>query len=239
MAGSRTQRLVWLDDQHIAFPSTAAALTDPNGLLAAGGDLTPEWLLAAYRRGIFPWYSDGQPILWWSPSPRCVVFPQAFRVGRSLQKVLRRKTFRVTFDRAFESVIDGCRIQRASGEGTWITDRLRRAFIHMHHLGLSHSVEVWRNGDLVGGLYGIALGRVFFGESMFHREKDASKVAFVHLVRQLELWGCPLIDCQVGSPHLTSWGAVEIYRRDFEHLLKSGLKQPAFAKPWKLSWTYG
>ncbi|WP_299943515.1 leucyl/phenylalanyl-tRNA--protein transferase [uncultured Microbulbifer sp.] len=234
-----TQRLVWLDHQRIAFPPTAAALADPNGFLAAGGDLTPEWLLAAYRRGIFPWYSNGQPILWWSPCPRCVVFPQTFRVGRSLQKVLRRKTFRVTFDRAFEPVIDSCRAQRANGEGTWITDRMRRAFIHMHHLGHSHSVEVWRNGDLVGGLYGIAIGRVFFGESMFHREKDASKVAFVHLVRQLELWGCPLIDCQVGSPHLASLGAVEISRRDFEHLLENGLQQPAFAKPWKLSWIYG
>ncbi|WP_444939575.1 leucyl/phenylalanyl-tRNA--protein transferase [Microbulbifer sp. JMSA002] len=230
---------MWLDHNHIDFPSTQTALDDPNGLLAAGGDLSPEWLLAAYRRGIFPWFSEDQPILWWSPSPRCVVIPSDFRIGRSLRKTLRRGIFSVTFDQAFEQVIEGCRLPRSSEDGTWITDEMAEAYIDMHHLGHAHSVEVWREGRLAGGLYGLSIGRIFFGESMFHRETDASKVAFVHLVRQLELWGCPLIDCQVSNPHLSSLGAVEMCRRDFEHLLEDGLTQPAFPQLWKLSWTYG
>lgn len=230
--------LTLLDEQHIAFPPTSRALADPNGLLAIGGKLTPPWLLAAYRKGIFPWYSDGQPILWWSPSPRCVVFPDRFRIGRSLRKVLRRGEFRVTFDSAFEQVIDACRDQRAGGEGTWITEEMRQAYLRMHQLGYAHSVEVWRGDELAGGLYGIAIGRIFFGESMFHRVTDASKVAFVHLVRQLELWGCPLIDCQVGNPHLISLGAVEVSREDFERLLKLGIAMSAFPQPWSLSWSY-
>ncbi|WP_444900636.1 leucyl/phenylalanyl-tRNA--protein transferase [Microbulbifer sp. VAAC004] len=239
MARNTQSRLMWLDHNHIDFPSTQTALDDPNGLLAAGGDLSPEWLLAAYRRGIFPWFSEDQPILWWSPSPRCVVIPSNFHIGRSLRKTLRRGIFSVTFDQAFEQVIEGCRLPRSSEDGTWITDEMTEAYIDMHHLGHAHSVEVWREGRLVGGLYGLSIGRIFFGESMFHRETDASKVAFVHLVRQLELWGCPLIDCQVSNPHLSSLGAVEMCRRDFEHLLEDGLIQPAFPQPWKLSWTYG
>ncbi|WP_256473890.1 leucyl/phenylalanyl-tRNA--protein transferase [Microbulbifer okhotskensis] len=230
---------MWLDHTNIGFPSTENALEDPNGLLAAGGDLTPEWLVAAYQRGVFPWYSDDQPILWWSPSPRCVVIPQEFRVGRSLRKFLRKETFSVTFDQAFAQVIEGCRGPRTNETGTWITDEMCDAYIDMHECGLAHSVEVWRDGQLVGGLYGITLGRVFFGESMFHRETNASKVAFVHLVRQLELWGCPLIDCQVGNPHLSSLGAVEICRKDFEQRLETGINLPSFPQPWKLSWTYG
>lgn len=230
--------LTLLDPEHVAFPPTSQALADPCGLLAIGGDLTPDWLLAAYRRGIFPWYSDDQPILWWSPSPRCVVFPQQFRIGRTLRKTLRRGDFTVTFDRAFEAVVEACRASRVGAEGTWITDEMRDAYVTMHRLGYAHSVEVWREDILVGGLYGIALGRVFFGESMFHRVTDASKVAFVHLVRQLELWGCPLIDCQVGNPHLTSLGAVEVSREDFERRLKEGIDMPAFAQPWSLSWSY-
>ncbi|WP_444884722.1 leucyl/phenylalanyl-tRNA--protein transferase [Microbulbifer sp. PSTR4-B] len=239
MARNTQSHLMWLDHNHIDFPSTQTALDDPNGLLAAGGDLSPEWLLAAYRRGIFPWFSEDQPILWWSPSPRCVVIPNDFRIGRSLRKTLRRGIFSVTFDQAFEQVIEGCRLPRGSEDGTWITDEMAEAYIDMHHLGHAHSVEVWREGRLVGGLYGLSIGRIFFGESMFHRETDASKVAFVHLVRQLELWGCPLIDCQVSNPHLSSLGAVEMCRRDFEHLLEDGLTQPAFPQLWKLSWTYG
>ncbi|WP_444928223.1 leucyl/phenylalanyl-tRNA--protein transferase [Microbulbifer sp. TRSA002] len=230
---------MWLDHTVVDFPPTEFALDDPNGLLAAGGDLTPEWLVEAYQRGVFPWYSDDQPILWWSPSPRCVVIPQNFRIGRTLRKVLRRGTFSVTFDQAFAEVIEACRAPRADETGTWITDEMCDAYIDMHHQGFAHSVEVWRDSQLAGGLYGIALGRVFFGESMFHRETDASKVAFVHLVRQLELWGCPLIDCQVSNPHLSSLGAVEMCRKDFEQLLADGVKQPPFPQPWKLSWTYG
>ncbi|GAA5442732.1 leucyl/phenylalanyl-tRNA--protein transferase [Microbulbifer sp. NBRC 101763] len=239
MARNTQSRLMWLDENHIDFPPTRAALDDPNGLLAVGGDLSPDWLLAAYRRGIFPWYSDEQPILWWSPSPRCVVIPHDFKIGRSLRKVLRRGAFQVTFDQAFEEVIDACRAPRSGEDGTWITDEMCQAYVDMHHLGHAHSVEVWREGKLVGGLYGLAIGKVFFGESMFHRETEASKVAFVHLIRQLELWGCPLIDCQVSNPHLTSLGAIELCRRDFEQLLESGIKQPAFPQPWKLCWTYG
>lgn len=238
MTQSTDGYLALLDPEQVAFPPTSQALADPSGLLAIGGDLTPEWLLAAYRRGIFPWYSDDQPILWWSPSPRCVVFPQQFRIGRTLRKALRRGEFKVTFDRAFAAVIDACRSSRTGAEGTWITHEIQDAYVTMHRLGYAHSVEVWREDILVGGLYGIALGRVFFGESMFHRVTDASKVAFVHLVRQLELWGCPLIDCQVGNPHLTSLGAVEVSREDFERRLKAGIDMPAFAQPWSLSWSY-
>lgn len=238
MSGTNDGYLTLLDPEHIEFPSSRLALQDPSGLLAIGGDLSPAWLLAAYRRGIFPWYSDDQPILWWSPSPRCVVFPKQFRIGRTLRKVLRRGVFRVTFDTAFNEVIEACRGPRADAEGTWITDEMRDAYANMHRLGHAHSVEVWRDDILVGGLYGMAAGRVFFGESMFHRVTDASKVAFVHLVRQLELWGCPLIDCQVSNPHLASLGAVEVSREDFERLLKSGIEMPAFAQPWSLSWSY-
>ncbi|WP_323844395.1 leucyl/phenylalanyl-tRNA--protein transferase [Microbulbifer magnicolonia] len=238
MTKSTDGYLTLLDPERIAFPPTRLALKDPNGLLAIGGDLSPEWLLAAYRRGIFPWYSDDQPILWWSPSPRCVVLPDQFRIGRSLRKLLRRGVFSVTFDRAFDRVIQACRVSRADAEGTWITDEMHDAYRAMHRLGHAHSVEVWRDQQLVGGLYGLALGRIFFGESMFHRETGASKVAFVHLVRQLELWGCPLIDCQVSNPHLTSLGAVEVCREDFERLLEAGIRQPPFPQPWKLSWNY-
>lgn len=238
MTISGGEGLALLAPEHIAFPPTDRALRDPNGLLAVGGQLTPPWLLAAYRRGIFPWYSDDQPILWWSPSPRCVVFPDRFHIGRSLRKALRRGGFQVTFDRAFEAVVDACRSSRLDAEGTWITEEMRDAYIHMHRLGYAHSVETWRDGKLVGGLYGIALGRVFFGESMFHRATDASKVAFVHLVRQLESWGCPLVDCQVGNPHLFSLGAMEVPRADFERLLRAGIEMPAFPRPWTLSWNY-
>lgn len=238
MTGPEDGYLSLLDENHIEFPSTSSALRDPNGLLAIGGKLTPAWLLTAYARGIFPWYADDQPVLWWSPSPRCVVFPDRFRIGRSLRKVLRRRHFQVTFDRAFRRVIEACRAPRADAEGTWITDEMRDAYCEMHRLGHAHSVEVWREDRLVGGLYGIALGRVFFGESMFHLAADASKVAFVHLVRQLELWDCPLIDCQVSNPHLTSLGAVEVPREDFERLLADGVALPPFPQPWKLSWSY-
>lgn len=238
MTDSNDGQLTLLNPGHVEFPPTSLALQDPNGLLAVGGDLTSEWLLAAYRRGIFPWYSDDQPILWWSPSPRCVVFPREFRIGRSLRKVLRRGHFAVTLDRAFPEVIEACRAPRRDDSGTWITDEMRDAYVEMHRQGHAHSVEVWREGRLVGGLYGIAVGRVFFGESMFHRETDASKVAFVHLVRQLELWGCSLIDCQVTNPHLMSLGAVEVPREDFERLLGAGVSESPFPQPWRLSWSY-
>ncbi|MCW8127237.1 leucyl/phenylalanyl-tRNA--protein transferase [Microbulbifer halophilus] len=239
MTGTNDGHLTLLDPETIGFPPTRFALKDPDGLLAIGGDLSPDWLLAAYRRGIFPWYSDDQPILWWSPSPRCVVLPGQFRIGRTMRKVLRRGNFRVTFDRAFGEVIEACRGPRTDQAGTWITDEMADAYREMHRLGHAHSVEVWREGELAGGLYGIAQGRIFFGESMFHRVTDASKVAFVHLVRQLELWGCPMIDCQVSNPHLSSLGAVEVPREDFERLLETGLQQPPFPQPWEMAWSYG
>ncbi|MFD1216645.1 leucyl/phenylalanyl-tRNA--protein transferase [Microbulbifer celer] len=224
--------LTLLDPLQVEFPDTSRALADPDGLLAVGGDLTPEWLLAAYRRGIFPWFSDDQPVLWWSPDPRCVVIPTELPVSRSLRKRIRRGTYSVTCDRAFEAVIDACAAPRADGPGTWITDEMREAYITMHALGFAHSVEVWQDDVLVGGLYGLAIGRVFFGESMFHRATDASKVAFVHLVRQLADWGCELVDCQVSNPHLLSLGAIEISRSEFERRLAAGVEMPALDNPW-------
>ncbi|MCK7596835.1 leucyl/phenylalanyl-tRNA--protein transferase [Microbulbifer sp. CAU 1566] len=227
MTSSTDEILTLLDPDNIAFPETSKALDDPNGLLAVGGDLTPEWLLAAYRKGIFPWFSDDQPILWWSPSPRCVVRPQSLVFSRSLRKVIRQARYQVTFDQAFEAVLDGCAAPRASESGTWITDDMREAYLDMHQLGYAHSVETWSNGELVGGLYGLAIGKVFFGESMFHRATDASKVAFAYLVRQVAHWGGQLIDCQVSNPHLASLGAEEMSRADFESLLRTGLGDSA------------
>lgn len=224
--------LTLLDPDQVAFPDTDSALHDPNGLLAVGGDLTPEWLLAAYRRGIFPWFSDDQPILWWSPSPRCIVKPSAVTFSRSLRKVIRRERFAVTFDQAFEQVLDGCAAPRAAETGTWITEDMREAYLEMHQRGHAHSVEVWLDGVLVGGLYGMAVGRVFFGESMFHRATDASKVAFAYLVRQVSAWGGQLIDCQVSNPHLISLGAEEVSRAAFEALLNAEVLEPGFPLTW-------
>ncbi|AQQ67690.1 leucyl/phenylalanyl-tRNA--protein transferase [Microbulbifer agarilyticus] len=224
--------LTLLDPDRVEFPDTSHALTDPNGLLAVGGDLTSDWLLAAYRKGIFPWFSDDQPILWWSPSPRCVVAPQSLSFSRSLRKLIRKQRFTVTFDRAFEEVMRGCAAPRADDEGTWITDDMHDAYVEMHGQGHAHSVEVWLDNELVGGLYGLSIGRVFFGESMFHRATDASKVAFAHLVRQLARWGCELIDCQVTNPHLNSLGAQEVSREVFEERLADGVSQPPFPAPW-------
>ncbi|WP_197023744.1 leucyl/phenylalanyl-tRNA--protein transferase [Microbulbifer sp. HZ11] len=224
--------LTLLDPDRVEFPCTSTALADPNGLLAVGGDLTPEWLLAAYARGIFPWFSDDQPILWWSPSPRCIVRPQTLKFSRSLRKTIRQQRFEITFDQAFEDVLHGCAAPRSDDSGTWITDDMRWAYTEMHARGHAHSVEAWQDGQLVGGLYGLSIGRVFFGESMFHRAADASKVAFAHLVRQLRLWGCELIDCQVSNPHLVSLGAEEVPRDEFEQLLVEGVTQASFPHPW-------
>lgn len=232
MSSQQNMTLTLLDETCVAFPPTSQALTEPDGLLALGGRLTPEWLLTAYRQGIFPWYSEDQPVLWWSPSPRCVVFPDQIRFSRSLRKTIRRGHFQVTFDRDFAGVIDGCAGPRADGSGTWITEEMRSAYILMHQLGHAHSVEVWQDSALVGGLYGIAIGRVFFGESMFHRATDASKVAFACLVRQLQAWGCRLMDCQVSNPHLMSLGATEIPREDFEAALAREVQQLPFPRAW-------
>lgn len=198
------------------FPPVELALTEPDGLLAIGGDLSVQRLVAAYRRGIFPWYGDEQPILWWSPDPRAVLFPEQLKISRSLRKSIRNKGFEVRFDSAFEQVLAGCAAPRPnSNGGTWITDEMREAYIRLYHQGIAHSIECWQGNQLVGGLYGLAIGKIFFGESMFSRVTDASKVAFVFLVRYLQTRSFPLIDCQVASEHLMTLGARNIPRTQF------------------------
>ncbi|TJZ65211.1 leucyl/phenylalanyl-tRNA--protein transferase [Chitiniphilus eburneus] len=214
------------------FPPLARALTEPNGLLAAGGELSPGWLLAAYRRGIFPWFMPGEPILWWSPNPRTVLVPTALHVPRSLAKVLRHRGYAVTFDRAFADVMAGCAAPRDVQGGTWITDEMRAAYGDLHRLGHAHSAECWIDGQLAGGLYGVAIGRMFYGESMFARAPDASKIAFVHLVRWLAGQGFELIDCQMRTDHLARFGASEIDRDDFVARLGILTDRPGLPGPW-------
>ena len=214
------------------FPPVERALREPNGLLAAGGDLSPERLLAAYRRGIFPWFGDEDPLLWWSPDPRMVLFSRELHVARSLRRVLRSGRYTVTFDRAFRGVMDGCAEPRRDEAGTWITEEMVAAYTSLARLGFAHSVETWRDGSLVGGLYGVAIGRMFYGESMFSRATDASKVALVTLVRQLERWGFELIDCQMSTSHLASLGAREVPRAQFLTQLARLVAQPPVSGPW-------
>ena len=209
----------WIESQH-DFPSVASALTEPNGLLCAGADLAPETIIAAYSRGIFPWFSDGQPILWWSPDPRMVLLPAEFKVSKSLAKTVGRQMFDIRFDSDFAAVISACSAPRSEGGGTWIVPEMQAAYAQLHALGVAHSIESWRDGKLVGGLYGLALGRMFFGESMFARETDASKVALVALVEKLNRDGFELIDCQQETRHLASFGARPIPRQDFVQRLK-------------------
>jgi leucyl/phenylalanyl-tRNA--protein transferase len=228
----RPQRTVtWLtpDDGSDWFPPLDRALEDPDGLLAAGGDLTPRRVLAAYRRGIFPWYSPGQPVLWWSPDPREILFPREFKLRRSLAKTLRNRGFAITFDQAFDAVITACAAPRAYSPGTWITPEMRTAYLELQRERLAHSVEVWLNGHLVGGLYGVLLGRVFYGESMFSRERDASKAALAHLVARGLETGLELIDCQMATPHLRSLGSRPIARTAFTELLARLTPLPAAA----------
>ncbi|WP_462383808.1 leucyl/phenylalanyl-tRNA--protein transferase [Pseudomonas sp. Marseille-QA0892] len=225
--------LAWLSRESLFFPPLDTALQEPNGLLAAGGDLSPERLVEAYRHGCFPWYQDGQPILWWSPDPRTVLFPEELHVSRSLAKVMRRQPFEVTFDRDFKGVIRGCAAPRDYTDGTWITSPMQSAYIELHRRGFAHSVEAWREGELVGGLYGLAMGRLFFGESMFSRTDNASKVAFVTLATKLRHWGFSLIDCQMPTEHLHSFGARPITRRVFADYLKDGLDDPTDAN-WSI-----
>jgi leucyl/phenylalanyl-tRNA--protein transferase len=207
-------------DPESPFPPTEQALDYPNGLLAAGGDLSPTRLVNAYRQGIFPWYSEGQPILWWSPAPRCILFPQSVHVSRRLRRRYNQGQFHLSCDRDFERVIGACAKPRRDHEGTWITDEMRWAYIQLHELGIAHSVEAWIDGSLVGGIYGLAIGRVFFGESMFSDTQDASKIALVALCHQLQQWKFSAMDCQVSNPHLLSMGAVEVSRKEFEQYLK-------------------
>jgi leucyl/phenylalanyl-tRNA--protein transferase len=209
------------------------ALRDPNGLLAAGGDLSPGRLLDAYARGIFPWFGDDDPLLWWSPDPRMVLAAGDLRISRSLRRVVRSGRFHVTMDTAFAQVMAGCAELRSGQDGTWITAEMTDAYAHLAALGFAHSVEAWSDGTLAGGLYGVAIGRMFFGESMFSRVTDASKVALVHLVRQLERWGVPMIDCQMSTPHLASLGARDIARADFVRDVGRLVRQPAVPAPWR------
>jgi len=202
-----------------ALPPSRLALREPNGLLAVGGALTPEWLLHAYRRGVFPWYSEGQPILWWTPDPRAVLFPPEFRRSRSLEKSIRNRGYDVRLDTAFEAVVAGCAAPRQTEHGTWITPAMHRSYAQLHESGMAHSFEVWRGDELVGGLYGVAIGRAFFGESMFSQARDASKVALARLVSECLARGVGLIDCQMATDHLASLGSRSIPRAAFEKLL--------------------
>jgi leucyl/phenylalanyl-tRNA---protein transferase len=215
-----------------AFPPLEQALDEPDGLLCAGGDLSPARLLEAYRRGIFPWYSEGQPILWWSPDPRAVLFPGEFRVSRSLAKSLRNRGCETRVDCAFAEVIARCADPNLRPEGTWISPDMQTAYLELHRLGHAHSVETWRAGRLVGGLYGVALGKAFFGESMFSIERDASKVALARLVDESTARGVELIDCQLASPHLESLGARCIPRARFRALLSAAIPQDATHPAW-------
>ncbi len=214
-------RPIWLDNNNYDFPHTNNALTDPDGLLAIGGDLAPERIITAYLQGIFPWYNPGQHILWWSPNPRTVLFPEKLHISKSLKKLIKQQRFTTTIDQAFEQVIHYCaETPRIDQDGTWITDEMQQAYIQLHQLGVAHSAECWLDGELVGGLYGLALGQVFFGESMFAHQSNASKVAFVYLLDALKKRNYALIDCQVMTPHLLSLGAEEIPREQFLKLLK-------------------
>ncbi len=214
------------------FPSVNKALREPDGLLAVGGCLSQSRLLNAYRHGIFPWYNPGEPILWWSPDPRLVLFPDKLVISRSLRKTLRKNVFIVTFDQAFNEVIAACADPRKGMAGTWITTEINAAYKRLHQAGFAHSVEAWLGDELVGGLYGVALGQVFFGESMFHTRTDASKAAFATLVQHLKSWGYQLIDCQVHSRHLESLGAEEISRVYFTTLLDQYCDIPVQPCAW-------
>ena len=217
-----SNKLYWVKDNILAtgFPDVDNALRDPDGLLAIGGDLSEQRLLDAYRNGIFPWFNEGQPILWWSPDPRCVLFPEELKISRSLAKRVRNQHFHVTFNQAFTEILEGCATARKGVEDTWITNDIKLAYLNLHKTGYAHSIECWQEGQLVGGLYGIAMGKIFFGESMFSWKPDASKVALVELSRQLQEKKFKLIDCQVHSQHLQRLGAKPIHRNMFVQLLQ-------------------
>lgn len=210
----------WLRAEATWFPPSSQALDDPNGLLALGGDLSPSRLIAAYYRGIFPWFNEGQPILWWSPNPRTVFFPSRIHCSRSLAKHLRASGEFVTIDTHFDAVIQACAEPRAYAAGTWLSDEMQAAYRQLHRLGFAHSIEVWQGSELVGGLYGICLGRIFFGESMFSRRTNGSKTALLALRMIAQELDIALIDCQVGNSHVFSMGAENLTRVQFEHYLQ-------------------
>jgi leucyl/phenylalanyl-tRNA--protein transferase len=224
----------WLDSES-PFPPLETALARPNGLLAVGGDLSPSRLIDAYRRGIFPWFNEGEPILWWSPDPRMVLFPHELKISRSLRKTLKRGNYEIRADSAFKQVMEACAAPRGEEHtGTWIHAEMIAAYGRLHEMGMAHSMETWIEGELVGGLYGVGQGKMFFGESMFSRVSDASKIAFVHLVTQLQRWGFEMIDCQMKTEHLASLGAREISRKEFRQKLKELVHYPERGKKWCL-----
>jgi leucyl/phenylalanyl-tRNA--protein transferase len=227
------------DDPDAPFPPGREALDAPNGLLAWGGDLHPRRLLAAYRAGIFPWYSEGQPLLWWSPAPRCVILPGEVHLSRRTRRRYNSGRYRLSADSAFEQVIAACAEPRAYERGTWITAEMQTAFTRLHRMGHAHSVEVWEGEELRGGIYGLAVGAVFFGESMFSRSVDASKIALVALCRLLEDECFGLLDCQVGNPHLFRMGAVELSRGDFEKQLAQLVDEPRGTGSWRERAAFG
>lgn len=231
----------WLRPDSFEFPAAELAAEDPPGLLAVGGDLTPERLLTAYANGIFPWFSDDSPILWWSPDPRMVVKPAEVHVSKSMRKLIRQQRFSntpllVTMDTDFAGVMYHCSMVRERNEGTWITDSMQAAYLRLYELGHAHSLEVRQNGILLGGLYGVSVGRMFFGESMFSLAPDASKLAFIALCRQLEVWDYRLVDCQLPTAHLASLGAQAVSRKDFLAVLSEGCNEipahAALSRPW-------
>jgi len=222
----------WLNPND-PFPPLDSALREPNGLLAAGGDLSPQRLIDAHSRGIFPWFNPGEPVLWWSPNPRMVLFPNELKVSRSLRKTLKRHTYEVRADTAFRQVMEACAAPRDGHSGTWVTPAMIAAYTELHRQSLAHSVETWMDDQLVGGLYGVSLGRMFYGESMFSLATDASKIAFVHLVRQLERWGFGMIDCQMKTAHLASLGAREIPRAEFSQKLSELVNFPGINGAWR------
>ncbi|WP_283786439.1 leucyl/phenylalanyl-tRNA--protein transferase [Bermanella sp. WJH001] len=229
-----SQPIQWLNDDPRLFPRHEYALKEPNGLLAAGGDLSCERLLNAYSLGIFPWYSEDDPILWWSPDPRCVLIPDEFKPSRSLSKAIRKSGYKVTSNKCFKEVVTECAAPRLKQDGTWINTHIIESYSNLHKLGYAHSVECWDENELIGGLYGIAIGRAFFGESMFSKKSNSSKIAFAFLCKKLSDWGFEIIDCQVHNPHLESLGAIEIPRAEFLKKLNVAIR----LEP-KEEWNFG
>lgn len=226
--------MISLLHENTPFPPVEQALRQPNGLLAAGADLSPTRLLEAYRRGIFPWFSEGDPILWWSPDPRMVLFPGEFKISRSLRKTLLRGKYQMRCDTAFEQVMRACSQPREGQNGTWIQEEMIAAYVRLHKAGYAHSIETWMDDELVGGLYGVSIGRMFYGESMFSTKTDASKIALAYLTAQLKRWNFGMIDCQMNTAHLASLGAREITRREFLIRLQELIHYPNITSPWFL-----
>lgn len=225
-------QLFRLDDAS-PFPPPHLALEEPNGLLAFGGDLSVERLLQAYENGIFPWFSEGEPLLWWSPDPRGVLFLEDYKVSKSFKKFLKKHPYEITKDQAFEQVIKACALIPRDDKGTWITTDMQHAYIRLHKSGFAHSIEVWEDDELIGGLYGVGIGNVFCGESMFHSRSNASKLAFYHLVQHMQHFGCRMIDCQMQTEHLSSLGVVSLCRDQFLELLNTEQNREHAAELWQ------